>query len=78
MEALLHSTSKTVELVTESGCTVEARIWEGTTAKGVSVIAFITRVAAHQDDDLSEFNADLADVRPPSFAARSHPDRMIL
>ncbi len=73
MEITLQSTTKTVAL---NG--VPARIWEGTTASGIKVICFITRVAVLSSADLSEFNRELEACLPPSPDAWSFPARLVL
>lgn len=83
MQVYLHSTSRVVHLELPAELegvrvAVPARVWEGRTAKGVPVIAFITRIAAERDQDLAEFEQDLAEQRPPSPAAQAFPLRMIL
>lgn len=45
---------------------VTARLWEGTTDKGVKVHCLITLIAADESADLSEFNAELAEQAEPS------------
>lgn len=44
---------------------VPARVWEGTTEKGVPIACFITRVAVHQDADASELDRELKEQDPP-------------
>jgi hypothetical protein len=70
---MIESTTKVVDV---NG--VPARVWEGHTERGVSVIAFVTRVAAERTEDLAEFERDLAEQRPPSAAVEAWPARMIL
>lgn len=50
MQITLEDTSKVVEF---NG--VPCRIWEGVTAKGVRVHAYIVRVGVHEDEDYAEF-----------------------
>jgi hypothetical protein len=76
VEVKLTSTSKVVELVT-GGHAVPARIWEGHTASGIPVIAWIARIAAERDQDLAEFARDLAEQATPSPAAEAFPLRMV-
>lgn len=78
MKVQLHSTVKTVDLVTRWGHAVPARVWEGTTEGGVPVIAFITRIAAKDDADLSEFERDLLEMTPPSPDVAAWPARMLI
>jgi hypothetical protein len=77
MRVNLHNTSKVVELELD-GVRVPARLWEGHTANGIPVIAWITRIAAERDQDLREFDADLAEQVAPSPAAEAFPMRMLL
>lgn len=77
MEVTLHSTTKTVEL-DNNGSIMPARVWEGHTADGIAVIAFITRIAVKHDADLTEFQRDLAEQRTPSADVQAWPNRMIL
>jgi hypothetical protein len=65
MRVELRNTSKVVVLAGADGSTMHARVWEGTTDNGVPVIAFITRIAAQRDSDLSEFEAELAGAGHP-------------
>lgn len=67
MRTQIESTSKVVTLVV-NGHEVPARIWEGTTEQGVPFHCFITRVAVHNDEDHSQFEAELQDHKPPSVA----------
>lgn len=77
MIVTLESTTKIVKLVTPAG-EVDARIWEGTTASGIAVHAFITRIAAEQGIDPTEFERELQQTRAPSVAAEWYPLRMVL
>jgi hypothetical protein len=73
----IESTSKVVELRGQL-CSVPARVWEGTTDKGVKVVAFITRITP-MDGESAEFDADLNETRPPSpEVAHAFPMRLIL
>lgn len=72
MRITIESTSRLVEI---NG--VPARVWEGTTDKGVPVIAFIPRVAARADHDVTEFERDLQETKPPSADAQAFPARMV-
>jgi len=71
MIAKLHSTSRVVTINGQP-----CRVWEGTTAQGVPMLAFVVRVAAEAGYDLEEFEADLAETQPPSDAAARFPDAM--
>jgi hypothetical protein len=72
---ILQNTTKIVEI---HG--VPCRIWEGSTAKGVRVIAFVTRLAVAADEDAFEFETELKDVPPmvPSPGAESFPSKLDL
>lgn len=73
MTITLHSTSKIVEL---DG--VPARIWEGTTARGIPVHAFITRIAVDREADGTELEAELTEHRAPSPDIAAYPSRLVL
>ncbi len=74
MKVQLESTTAIVEL---NG--IKCRVWEGQTASGVKVHALIPRIAAHKDQDLTEFERELEEQAPPSLEV-SHvfPLRMVL
>ena len=79
MTVTLHSTTKIVELVTQTGNIVPARIWEGTTESGIPVHAFVTRIAVHKREDHEQFERELLEQRPPSGAiAGVYPTRLVL
>jgi len=73
MKITVESTTKIVEL---DG--VPCRIWEGQTASGVRVHCFIPRIAAKDDQDLSQFEAELQETIAPSEAVAVYPLRLIL
>ncbi len=77
MDVTLHTTTKIVELE-HDGATVPARVWEGHTASGVPVVAFITRITAERDADLTEFQRDLQQASPPSAEVQAWPMRMLI
>lgn len=47
---------------------VSARVWRGTTERGVSCLVYVVRVLVRSDQDISEFDAAL---RPCGDSARS-------
>ena len=59
---------------------VPARVWEGTTGKGIPVFCLITRVGIREDHDAAELEAELREQRAPCSGevARAIPLRMIL
>jgi hypothetical protein len=74
MKVQLESTTKIVEL---NG--VPARIWEGHTESGIEVHAFVTRIAAKEGEDLSQFEAELQECAKPSIDVdAAYPRRLIL
>jgi hypothetical protein len=73
MKMTIESTTRIIEA---SG--IQCRVWEGVTERGVKVQALIPRVAALKDQDLSQFEAELQEQRPPSVGAQAFPLRMIL
>lgn len=60
MRITLESTRQIVEC---NG--VECRVWEGTTAAGVKLTAFVARVAVERSDDAREFERDLLETEQP-------------
>ena len=66
MKITLESTTKIVELRSRNGATMQARIWEGTTERGIPIHAFIPQVACHKHEDNSELERDLHEHRAPS------------
>ena len=77
MTITIHSTSKIVELQKDGG-TVPARVWEGVTQSGIKVSVLVTRIAAHQDADLTQFERELQEQRRPSAEINCWPLRLIL
>lgn len=73
MKVTIESTTMMVEA---DG--VQCRIWEGETERGVKVQCLIARVAALEGEDLSQFEAELEQMRAPSPDVRAFPLRMIL
>jgi hypothetical protein len=69
----IESTSKVVKL---DG--IDCRVWEGETEGGVKIHAFIPRIGAADDQDLSQFEAELEEMRAPSAAVQMYPVRLIL
>lgn len=72
MVITLHNTSTTVNL---DG--VDCRVWEGHTANGIPITAFIPRIAVARDHDQTEFTAELQ-ATPAPTAQEHWPTRMIL
>jgi hypothetical protein len=57
---------------------VPARIWEGQTESGIPVHCYITRIAVHNDDDHTQFEKELLEMRAPSSAIEGISLRLIL
>lgn len=80
LELILRPTTRIVELTTDAG-KVPARIWQGRTATGIPVHAYVTRVAVDQDrpaHELAEFERELAEQEPPRPDVAAIPLRLIL
>lgn len=73
MTLTIENTSKIVEV---NG--VPARIWEGTTAGGIAVVCFITRIAVVESENCTQFDEELRAERSPSAASAAIPLRLIL
>lgn len=84
MKITIESTDKIVELAHMAGigpdgkCNLTCRVWEGQTENGVKVHCFIPRIAAKDDQDLSQFERELQEQRPASADIRAIPLRLIL
>lgn len=66
----------TTKIVTVDG--VKARIWEGKTSSGIDVHCFVTRIAAVDAKDISEFESELEECATPSAIVEAIPGRLIL
>jgi hypothetical protein len=77
MTITIESTDKIVKLV-EGVSSIHCRVWEGQTVSGVKVHCFIPRIAAKDDQDLTQFEKELQEKRPASAEIRAIPLRLIL
>lgn len=77
MKIEIESTTKIVEIVI-NGQNVPARIWEGKTESGIYVHAYITRIAAPDNERLDEFERELQEHRKPSPVIDALPLRVII
>lgn len=68
--------TSTTKVVTLNG--IPCRIWEGETRSGIPCHAYIPRVAVHKDQDCSQFEEELQECEPPSFAIEMIPLRMLI
>ena len=73
MTITISNTDKTVKM---DG--VDARLWEGETADGIQIHCYIVRIGVRSDQDLSQFEKELQETRPPSPELEEIPLRMIL
>ena len=64
MDIKLKSTSKIVSM---DG--TPARVWEGQTKSGIPIHAFISRIAVDQDEDVSDFEAELQETQEPNITS---------
>ena len=82
MKITIESTTKIVQLKTQSGAVVAARIWEGTTASGTPVHCFVTRIAPtltdQSDPRFKEFERELLEQVKPSSEITEIPLHLIL
>lgn len=79
MKITIESTTRIVQIATESGSAmVPCRVWEGETDSGIKVQVLVTRIAAAQSDDLSQFARELTECRAPSADVQAFPLRMII
>lgn len=47
---------------------IPCRLWEGVTANGTKCKVFVHRIAVHESEDASQFEAELAEQMPPGVA----------
>lgn len=73
MTVTVHSTDQIVDA--QGG--VKCRVWEGETESGIKVTMLVPRIAAHKDQDLSQFERELVEHKPPTLT-NVFPLRMIL
>lgn len=73
MDIQLHNTTKIVEI---NG--IPARIWEGQTASGIPVHAYITRISVEKGLDHAEFEAELSAASAPSADVAGIPLRLLI
>ena len=79
MRITIENTSKVIDVRAGAERTaVPARIWEGETASGVPVAAFITRIVCLDNDRSAEFDAELQEVRAPRPDLEAIPARLVL
>lgn len=57
---------------------VPARIWEAETESGIKCHLYVTRVGAADDQDLSQFERELAECAAPTPEVEAIPARLIL
>jgi hypothetical protein len=76
MDVTLHSTTKIVVVVVQDQA-VPARVWEGTTASGIPVHAYVTRIACDRDADTTEFERELQACSVPSPGIAALPGRLV-
>jgi hypothetical protein len=69
----LESTSRIVEL---NG--VRARVWQGKTASGIPVAAFITSIVVERTEDTAAFDRELLEHAEPRADLREFPARMAI
>lgn len=73
MKITIESTTKVVTL---NG--VQCRVWEGESERGIKLHAFIPRIGVKDDQDCSQFDAELRECKAPSVEVAAIPLRMIL
>ena len=61
---MILTLESTREIVTWNG--IPCRVWQGSSAGGVPVTAFIARIAVPGDRDTSELDAELLETEAPN------------
>lgn len=82
MKITIESTSEIVILEHFEGSevlSIPARVWEGATESGVRVVCLIARIAVKDDQDCTQFEKELLEIKPPTMeAVRAFPLRLVL
>ena len=83
MKLELHPTTMIVELNTQNGGTISARLWEGKTDHGTPVHAFVTRLVPTIEEPLpadvrQEFERVLRNASAPSPAVQAYDLRLFI
>ena len=85
MKIMLESTTKIVDLELVDGTRVPARVWQGKTASGIPVHAFITRIAPEIpktdpriDELTAEFERELERCADPRASVSAIPLHLVL
>jgi hypothetical protein len=79
MKLTLESTTKIVSVSAAGGLSIECRVWEGITERGVKVQCLIPRIAVKLGEDMAQFEAELKEMRAPSVELQgAFPLRMVL
>ncbi len=84
MKLKAQSTTKivTLEMKTstplDTGATMPARVWEAETKNGVRCHLYVTRIAVADEEDQSEFKAELEQHEPPTVEIQAIPIRLII
>lgn len=73
MKVTIESTTK---IVNANG--IDCRVWEGKTERGIEITCLIPRIAVRNGQDVSQFETELQEQRPPSADTAAFPMRMIL
>lgn len=73
MQIELHNTTKVVFLND-----VPARIWEGQTANGIKIHAYITRIGVEDSQDLAAFESELEGATEPTPEIKAISLRLLI
>lgn len=80
MKLTIESTDRIVQI--ETGLklnSIACRVWEGETESGVKVTVLVPRIAAHKDQDLTQFERELQETKPPTpTAVEVFPLKMLI
>lgn len=56
---------------------VECRVWEGTSERGIAIVAFIPRLAVSADADSTEFDRELLEQPVPREPTVVWPSKLV-
>ena len=63
-ETTLLTTLESTEVLTQVDG-VPVRVWKATTESGLECVAYVARLAVHQDADARELERELQEIPPP-------------
>jgi hypothetical protein len=76
MKITMESTAQLVEI--DNASTLQCRVWEGVTERGVKVQVLVPRIAVNKAHDVSQFEEELREQAAPTPNYPAFALRMLL